>query len=124
MKTFYLLVISVIISSVSFSQENKNMTPGDELVLASKLYYSGFTAMVVGTSVALLAPNIMPYSKHASESAIKATDQDRNAIRIAFGSVAIVGLIIQTTSFIHIKRAGDKLNLISGVDGLGIALKF
>ena len=71
-------------------------TPGQELVLASSKYYTGLTLQVIG-SVLVGLGSISENDDYKTAN---------NFLKIMGGSLSLVGVGIEISSFIHVKRAG------------------
>ena len=92
-------------------------TAGDELIKAANVYYTG---MII-TAAGILISSAGSYAYGTSETADPKTQK---AIVYIGSGIAVVGMIINITAFSHISKAGRKLNVTSGRDGLGVSMKF
>jgi hypothetical protein len=104
--------------------ENLINTPGNELIKASKVFYTG----VILTTSGLIIASASPYTFKAKEGdTVEDLNKKLTSQKIMFGvgcGIVLVGTIIELTSFSHIARAGKKFNVIMNNQGLGFAYKF
>lgn len=78
------------------------ITPGDELIKFTQVYFAGFAITFVGGGLILLDQVVLPNQNE---------DYKSNNLLIYFGlGLAITGLGLELFSFTHIGNAGDLLN--------------
>lgn len=104
--------------------ENLFNTPGDELIKASKSFYTG---LIVTTS-GLIFAGASAYTNQPKEGDSEdELNKKLKSQKIIFGvgcGIVLVGTIIELTSFSHITKAGKKFNVIMNKEGLGLTYKF
>lgn len=111
-------------NTVTKSGEVLITTAGDELIKASSLYYSGMTLEVIGVASVIIGNIVFKDSEGDDWDKLNSKKNSRNAFTYAGGALCVVGIITSASGFKHIKIAGQKLNLVSTGNSLGLALKF
>lgn len=115
MKKILFLIIVILMATQSFSQQVKSdslvTSAGDELIIASKKFYTGTIITVIGVGIA----------------ALPTKSNDINAVNTKkyLGlTIGVVGAIVSFTAFSHVAKAGKKLNAYMSQDGVTVGLRF
>jgi hypothetical protein len=104
--------------------ENLFNTPGDELIKASKAFYTG---IIITTSGLIVAGSSVYTNQPKEGDSEEEINKKLKSQKIIFGvgcGIVLIGTIIELTSFSHIAKAGKKFNVIMNKEGLGLNYRF
>ena len=115
MKKLLFTVIVILMAIQSFSQQivsdSVKITAGDELITASKKFYTGTIISVIGIGIAAIPT--------------KTTDANAINTKTYFGAgIALIGAIVSFSAFSHVSKAGKKLNAYMTQNGFTVGLRF
>jgi hypothetical protein len=125
---YYNRIINISDIKVDISSESKSSsimikepTIGDELKMTAENKMAGSIFCMIGIGL-IITPTFMPEPKKL-EDMQNFKDNNKTIIGIG-GGLFIIGSIFHISAVNHLKIAGQKINLQTSKDGVGIKIKF